>query len=266
MVTNRKVYKGVYFITVNMANWKDRLPELFPEMRRTFCLDDKAAVGASHYWHTGVATGVILPIKGVKRQGHLLWQTPYQVTGGGRVDKYQLAEEGEIIVYPEPCRIVGESVPEEPLAYLIAINPAPGLETAFEGISDEALRGLLAHELAEVNLARQQPNYHHRITHHGLPEHEVDKMASERGYGNQVKAYLNFLRDNVGDIRERPRQRSFFDSLAEMGVNVIGGSRPEIPETLVTEVCRAELETRLNLLSGKPIEVKPNIAGYLPGK
>ena len=249
-----------------MTNWKDRLPALFPEMRRIFCLDDKAAVGASHYWHTGVATGIILPIKGVKRQGHLLWQTTYEVTGGGRVDRYELAEEGEIIVFPEPNKVIGEPARNEPLAYLIAINPAPGLETAFEEISDEALRGLLAHELAEVDLARQQTNYHHRITHHGLPEYEVDKIAAQNGYQNQVNAYLDFLRANVENIRERPKRRSFLDSLAEMGVNVIGGSRPEIPEKLVTEVCRAELETRLNFLAGKPIEVAPNIAGYLSGK
>lgn len=243
-----------------MANWKDRLPELFPEMRRTFCLEDKAAVGASHYWHTGVATGVILPIKGIKRQGHLLWQTPYEVTGGGRVDKYELAEGEEIIVYPEPSRIVGEPVVEEPLAYLIAINPAPGLETAFEGISDEALRGLLAHELAEVDLARQQLNYHHRITRHDLPEHEVDRIASKRGYKNQVHAYLQFLKENVGDIRQRERRGSFLDQF------MLGGAPQEPPQGLVTEVCRAELETRLNFLSGKPIEVAPNVADYLPGK
>lgn len=249
-----------------MTNWKGQLPELFPEMRRTFCLDDKAAVGASHYWHTGVATGIILPIKRVNRQGHFLWQTPYEVTGGGRVDRYEIAEEGEIIVYPEPRRIVGEPVAEEPRAYLIAINPAPGLEAAFEGISEEALRGLLAHELAEVDLARQQPNYHHRITHHGLPEHEVDKIAVQRGYRNQVNAYLDFLRTNVEQIHERPKERAFFDSLAKIGVNVIGGSQLEIPKQLVTEVCRAELETRLNFLAGRPVEVTPNVAGYLPGK
>ncbi len=248
-----------------MIHWKDRLPELFPEMRRKFCLDDKAAVGASHFWHTGVATGVILPIKRVQRQGQLLWQTPYTVTGGGRIDKYELAEEGEIIISPEPSRIIGEPVAKESLAYLIAINPAPGLETAFEGISDEALRGLLAHELAEVDLARQQPNYHHRITHHGLPEYEVDRMAAQRGYQDQICAYLDFLRQNVGAIRERPRERSVLDVLAE-GVNVIGRTCPEITPQIVTEVCRAELETRHNFLAGRPIEVIPNIAGYLPGR
>ena len=103
-----------------MANWKDRLPELFPEMRSTFSLDDKAAVGASHYWHTGVASGVVLPIKGVKRQGDILWQTPYTITGGGRVDKYELAEEGEIIVYPEQSRVIATPAIDEHLAYLIA--------------------------------------------------------------------------------------------------------------------------------------------------
>ena len=243
-----------------MANWKDRLPELFPEMRGRFCLDDKAAVGASHYWHRGVATGIILPIKGARRQGHLLWQTPYQITGGGRIDKYELAEEGEIIVYPEPNRIVGEPETDEPLAYLIAINPAPGLEKAFEGISDEALRGLLAHKLAEVDLASQQPNYHHRITHHGLPEHEVDKIAANRGYKDQIHAYLEFLKVNVENIQQRERGGSFLDQF------MLEGPPKEPPKELVTKVCRAELETRLNFLSGKQLVVAPDVAGYLPGK
>ena len=246
-----------------MTNWKDRLSELFPEIRKTFCLDDKAALGTNHYWHTGVATGIILPIKGVRRQGHLLWQTPYQMTLGGRIEKYELAEEGEIIVYPEQSKIIGEPTTDEPLAYLIAINPAPGLEIAIEEISDEALKGLLAHELAEVFLADQEENYHHRITHHGLPEYEVDKISTQKGYQNQVKAYLNFLKANVENIRERPKRRSFLDDFAEMGINVIGRSRPEIPKNLVTEFCRVELETRLNFLDGKPTEVVLDIERYL---
>lgn len=222
-----------------MNSWKNKLSEIFPEIRKTFCLESEAAVGASHYWHKGVATGIILPIKAVKIQGHLIWQTPYQMTLGGRVDKYDTAEQDEIIVYPELKNIVGELSSEEPLAYLIAINPAPGLESAFEVINDDALKGLLAHELAEIHFVRQQPNYHHRISHHGLAEHEVDNIAAQKGYLSSIKAYLEFLMKNVENIREREEEKSILD-LFDVS------EKPT--QKLLTDVCRAEIESRLNLI------------------
>ncbi|MDO8643274.1 MAG: hypothetical protein Q7R76_06900 [Candidatus Woesearchaeota archaeon] len=242
-----------------MVPLKDRLSELFPNVRKTFGLDDAVAVGGDNFWHTGVATGTVLPIKGIKRPRSFLWKTPYEITGGGRVDKYEPAEKGEIFVYPE----TKNTSVKEVLAYLIAIDPAPGLETAFEDISNEALQGLLAHELAEVILARQQPNYHFRITHHGLPEYQVDKIAAQRGYKDQVRAYLNFLMAHVETIRQRPKIRSFFDSLAEMGVTVLDVS-PQEPERSVTESCRLELETRLQSLDGTLVQVssRPVVVAY----
>jgi len=240
-----------------MENWKGRLPKLFPEIRAAFCLEEKAAVGASDYWHTDVATGIVIPIKGIIRQGHFLWQTPFEMTAGGRIDKYELAEEGEIIVYPEQSRILDEDLNVKPLAYLISIHPAPGLETAFKRINDEELTGLLAHELTEVDLASQQPNYHHRITHHGLPETEVDKMAAERGYGNQIHSYLQFLMRNVNKIRSREKVSSIFDEF------VIGGATPEPPKDLVTQFCRSELQIRIDAIEGKSGFKDSNVAGYL---
>ena len=92
-------------------------------------------------------------------------------------------------------------------------------------------------------------------------------MAAERGYGNQVRAYFEFLMDNVSKIRMRKKSRSIIDSIMDYhGGNAIGGPSPKVPEQTIAAVCRAELETRLNLLDGKRVKVKPSPAGYLPRK
>lgn len=228
-----------------MIGWQKQLQELFPKTREKFKLDYQAAVGASRYWHEGVSTGIVLPITSTLKSGLITWQVPESISGGGKIVDYGFAEKREIIVPPLVRKFDSEK-PNKYFAYLISIDPAPGLEKAFRKITDSELTGLLAHELAEITLAMKQPNFHKRIKHHGLPESDVDAIAAQYGYKSQVISYLELLNRNLPTLHKRPEPRSFLDDLVGMGVTVIQMDEPS--SARVTAACSKEISERLRAL------------------
>jgi hypothetical protein len=166
--------------------------------------------------------------------------------GSGEIESYEPVEKGEIAVYPELSNVFNKKTTKNLYAYLIAIDPAPGLEKAFEDIGDSALQGLLAHELAEINIIMKNPGYHKKIEHHGLQEKQVDRIAAQKGYGLQVISYLEFIKQNTSLINERPRQEDIFDCLIENGVAGIDLTKHEKSE--VVNAVNLEVESRLRAL------------------
>ena len=229
-----------------MESWKKRLIELFPPTRESFDLGDKVGIGIDGFWHQEISSGIVLPIKRAVKNGKTTWLTPYEMTYGGLIKEYRKAKKEAIIV---PPRIINA----RKNAYLISINPAPGLKRCFEKISDEALTGLIAHELAEVSLAIKEPNYHERITHHNLPEAKVDQIAAKKGYKKQVRAYLELLMGNVNYITPRPKEQNSLISLLEtfLGVNVISldEPQPKISRKDYVETVKLQINERITSLN-----------------
>jgi len=217
----------------------EKIKIVFPEIREAFGLEREAGVGREGYWHEGVANGIVLPMIAVSRKGKTEWQTPYQITEDGRIYKYSKAEKDEIILPPESnC---------SKKAYLISISPAPGLKSAFESISYRELTGLLAHELAEITIAKRElKQFHSRIIHHKKPESYVDRLASQFGYKYEVKEYLTFLNNHIRNLKPRPPRESSLDSLLSLlgsAVTVI-----DIGPKVSAKGAKAEILQRLEKL------------------
>ncbi|MFH0713446.1 MAG: hypothetical protein V1722_03215 [Candidatus Micrarchaeota archaeon] len=220
-------------------DWKTRAPGIFKRVRRDFGLEDKVGLGTFGHWHQGVSSGTILPMRSKMTKGRLVWETPYIITSGLRVDEYRAAELTEKLVLPRTNR-------SEVNAFNILISPAPGLEEPFKTIPNKALTGLIAHELAECELAARNPTFHDRMTHHRLPEKEVDKIACDRGYGDQVKAHLQFLLSHVEKIKPR---KPPVDSLSHI-LTAIGGQVLTIGQApqYTREAMQAELLERIKAI------------------
>ncbi|MEK6826869.1 MAG: hypothetical protein AABX99_00090, partial [Nanoarchaeota archaeon] len=149
-----------------MNNWIKLLPETFLPVRAAFKLEDKAAVGNISWLHFAASNGTVIAIKGIKTNDKVEWFTPSAVTMGGLVEEYSPSKEREIFIYPEITETT--NLGKEHLAYLISIDPSPGLKDAFETINESQLTGLLAHELSEVIITDRKGGYHYRMGPHDL--------------------------------------------------------------------------------------------------
>jgi len=223
-----------------MTNWMNLLPEVFPQVRKTFGVESKVAVGSVPQLHSGVSSGTIIAMKGIKTEDEVVWTIPSVITKDGLIAEYSLNKKEEVFVYPEYSN--DKNIKEKEIfVYLISIDPCPGLEESFELINESQLTGLLAHELAEIIATDKIGGYHLRITCHGLSHPEVDKIAVQRGYANQVSSYLKFLLSNVESIYERPPEiNSFLDMLIATTSD----------RERVIQACRRELEQRICSIGG----------------
>lgn len=216
-------------------------------MRETFHLSDIVGLGNIPEWHDGMATGIVLPLRAYLNERDVECEPVYRIDPSRREGEYRPAVDGDVLVPPEVRS------PEKADCFLISIDPAPGIQAAFNQAPVAVYKGLLAHELAEClalyrknELSGVIENMSETASKSGTDETIPDLLAGWYGFRRETEAHLEFLAEHADVMRNRTRPQSAQDDMLAMLV-FLGATvqRYDEPEEWTPEETRKHIERRL---------------------